>query len=756
MKSIATDIEVPSLEESLILEHLNNRIKSNLKGHLSMLFPGINHEKDSSRIGLCRIDLNAQHWTVGLPQEFRFKTFADIHSGSSRAYSAPNGCFVGMYAKHYGSTLAQAIKEICTKLNVTNPLESWKEQNGLPGCTEEFAVPESEAVKAIEAVSDHPVFVAHGYKRIEDVPYKNPDGTIRCSTRIYAAEDRHLVTLTPHRSPDGGLIWAYGYPSKPCLYGLDGIAAGNAGAAVLITPDESTMLHLERNYKGNISPAVITTWPGGLSHGIDKLDFSSLSDKTVIIFPECSKKGFAKAGRLVKSLSKSSIRWVRVVSRKRTFEAMQSDQDVEKALASDLFQAFTLGELQPLEEFYRDAEEFFGIEPEWKSDLSQPVTWSMLKASSAAQMEWLIEGIIRKGERGLIRAPKQNGKTWLIMLICLLIVSGTKTVGGKPKQGKRLKVLLIDGENPVSVLRERLELLVESFGLPEYVLDQIDFHSAMYRGEKIDLNDPAERKALKPRLDAADVVILDNVNCIWTSAMSAQPEASAELNTFVNELSIKGKTVIVVTHTPRGGKGAFGSSTKEFGMDVLISPKGGSKNGVFGFRVEVESRSGEPTKPLEIALVKNADGKTYMQVTGGCSATEIEERDEEYDVIDVPASAPRPQEASEPMSEPVPEAEPDTTDTLSEPTATVSDVPEAPQITPDMQRTVEAASKVNLSAKQQFILAIYLSGITADRAIAKRTAELVDEGMPGAMVVPSGTVWGIIKKLKELGLIPSE
>jgi archaellum biogenesis ATPase FlaH len=83
------------------------------------------------------------------------------------------------------------------------------------------------------------------------------------------------------------------------------------------------------------------------------------------------------------------------------------------------------------------------------TNLSQiPSVWSL-----EANLEWCVENMIAKGSVTLISAESGTGKTWLAYYIAGSVAHGSPILGRRVKQEK---VLYLDGENPLYVVKQRL------------------------------------------------------------------------------------------------------------------------------------------------------------------------------------------------------------------------------------------------------------------------------------------------------------
>jgi hypothetical protein len=83
------------------------------------------------------------------------------------------------------------------------------------------------------------------------------------------------------------------------------------------------------------------------------------------------------------------------------------------------------------------------------TSLSQlPSVWSL-----ESKLEWQIEGVVARSSISLIASESGTGKTWLAYFMAGCVAHGRPFIGRPVRQGR---VLYIDGENPLFVVKQRL------------------------------------------------------------------------------------------------------------------------------------------------------------------------------------------------------------------------------------------------------------------------------------------------------------
>jgi hypothetical protein len=98
--------------------------------------------------------------------------------------------------------------------------------------------------------------------------------------------------------------------------------------------------------------------------------------------------------------------------------------------------------------------------------------------------EMLLEPIIPTASLSMVYGARGGGKSFLSTSIGLAIASGCPLLQWKAPTQKR--VLLVDGELPISLLQERIKLISSSLGVSNAARFQVLAADTMEQGIKID------------------------------------------------------------------------------------------------------------------------------------------------------------------------------------------------------------------------------------------------------------------------------
>ena len=167
--------------------------------------------------------------------------------------------------------------------------------------------------------------------------------------------------------------------------------------------------------------------------------------------------------------------------------------------------------------------------------------------------EWLIEGLLRRGEvMNIIAAPKV-GKAWLVYNIALAVTSGREFLGYKAD--KPLKVLIVDNE----LHKEELTWRVRQVGNALNAKPEGRLNFTFLRGSMVDID------ALDSKLDECggsqyDIIVIDAFYRILPKGMSENDNASmTQIYNKLDGLASKNEASIInIHHSSKGNQGDKG------------------------------------------------------------------------------------------------------------------------------------------------------------------------------------------------------
>lgn len=710
-------------QDELYHYHLTKLLEANLESYAQKLFPG-GHARNGS-YGIGRYDLYTD------PQGFRFGEWVYTQDGNySYPYQQPERTcgkgLIDLYAHVWGINNKDAMYRIAKELDLPLQLDGLLCKQFLPLESAERLI---EFSSTKDVLPCHPVFAALGSSSpLLTVYYRSIDNRCFCVTQIYQHGGKryfipasawidsitgrrafkHLASLPP-----------YPLLNLPTLKRLP-------TASILLVSDEYAAYSLIKNFSGVTGGAIVTTWSCGNKAMISDVDWSPIADRSIFILADYSKKGYRKAHHVYKALVDAGAKSIRFISNKE-FHALPPDHDHgehDRAMAITLHETYVEERTLDYNQFLREANSYVQAGFDCRSNL-HAITLTEFWATQAPDAEWALPGLIHIKDRVLIFAPKGVGKTWFATILYLCMAGGRGFPNIYEEAGKPQNVLVFDGENPKRDLDSRTLGLVPGLGLSKTVGDRIRIESAALLGAAVDLSREENRARSQEALNWANVIVLDNLNSIWSESLQAGPESSAELNSVINNLALQGKTVIIINHASRKGT-SFGSSTKEFGMETVIKlSKAPLIDGNETFKAEFAARwtPGLPSRTLTLVPdgnairveidMKSESKNAHPSLLDTDEAILAQEMDIEVDGMP---------------------------DSLSE------DDPQASGPTPQAEGGPTPTDKL--------ILELYQQG-KSFREIAAVTKGKESEGLLEIKAVSKSTVENRVKKFKKEGLIPS-
>jgi hypothetical protein len=242
----------------------------------------------------------------------------------------------------------------------------------------------------------------------------------------------------------------------------------------------------------------------------------------------------------------------------------------------------------------------------------------------------------------MIHARPGVGKTHLSLNIAYAVASGGQFLGWRAE--KPSGVLFIDGEMPAAALQERLAQIAMTNGKSSLGA-KLQFITPDFQVMGMpDLATWQGQECINQHItDEIDLIIVDNLSCLLRTGRENESESWLPVQTWALSLRAKGKSVLFIHHSGKGGS-QRGSSKKEDVLDTVISlkrPEDYTQDKGACFVVSFEKARGfhgEDAKPFEASLIvgdKNQSGwttrsleeSTYEKVIGmlndGMSQTEI-------------------------------------------------------------------------------------------------------------------------------------
>ncbi|MCK4870023.1 MAG: AAA family ATPase [Gammaproteobacteria bacterium] len=205
----------------------------------------------------------------------------------------------------------------------------------------------------------------------------------------------------------------------------------------------------------------------------------------------------------------------------------------------------------------------------------------------------------------MVHAPRGLGKTHLSLGIAYAVASGGQFLQWEAEKPRG--VLFVDGEMPGNALQERLNLIAlsgsDSLEAPLHFLtpDLQEFGMP-------DISTPEGWQQIEDHItDEIELIIIDNLSSLVRSGRENEAESWQPIQDWALSLRARGKSVIFIHHSGKGGQ-QRGTSRREDVLDNVVKLKPPSDHSIEKgacFEVHFEKSRhvfGDALKPFEARL----------------------------------------------------------------------------------------------------------------------------------------------------------
>ena len=244
----------------------------------------------------------------------------------------------------------------------------------------------------------------------------------------------------------------------------------------------------------------------------------------------------------------------------------------------------------------------------------EPISINDLFSMKFSENKWIIEGLVPHEGITIISGAPASYKTWLLLQMAIDISNRSSFLN--QFQCSKEKILIIDEENHLRLLRERLDLLGADRNLPIYFLSQKGFVVS----DKDSVNsilEVCERNEIK-------IIFIDSLVRI-NNAEENDASQMSKVFKCIRQLCQNGKTVVLTHHErkdnfPNGSaqNRLRGSSDILASVDAHISVKKNSKNKNRIIVEQAKLRIAKELDPFEIEINENEE-KVEFNYLGICA-----------------------------------------------------------------------------------------------------------------------------------------
>jgi len=182
--------------------------------------------------------------------------------------------------------------------------------------------------------------------------------------------------------------------------------------------------------------------------------------------------------------------------------------------------------------------------------------------------DYLLGGVLCTTSRWLIFGETGIGKTLFAFDLAGAVAAAGDLLNWAGQ--RRARVMYLDGEMPAETFKERMKVVADRYGndLELYGYNR----EVLPDGEMPPLNTEEGEKWLWREIDAIkpDLIIFDSIMCLLAGSM-AEEESWAPVKLLVRKTSSKRIAQIWLHHTGHDTTKGFGTKTREWEMDTVVS-----------------------------------------------------------------------------------------------------------------------------------------------------------------------------------------
>lgn len=397
--------------------------------------------------------------------------------------------------------------------------------------------------------------------------YRDPDGEILYEKRRYLDESGRKTFRARHWA-DGKWIWNMGGPERAVLYRLPEIqeAITNQADIYIVEGEKDVDNLIDAGY-------VATTSPHGAGVWEQKFTDSLVGATEIFVISDADRAGRDHAEMILRELEAAGIP-------ASGWEPPAPHKDVTDLLEAGL----TLDSLIPLgeEAAPNSGDPVLSADggvnsqtgpqkidaPKIKLDKIVPVRrWDDFVAEGDAEYDWLVPGILERGERVIVVAAEGVGKTYLARQVAICCAAGIQpfTQSTMPP----IRTLSIDLENPERIIRRTTRDLLGKVQLSSKLREVHAYLWTVPAG--LDLLNAADRDLFEAALEEAkpDLLVMGPLyKAFVDQGVRSSDQVALELVKYLDEVRVWFGCGLWLEHHAPLGSGMSSRDLRPFGSSV--------------------------------------------------------------------------------------------------------------------------------------------------------------------------------------------
>ena len=188
---------------------------------------------------------------------------------------------------------------------------------------------------------------------------------------------------------------------------------------------------------------------------------------------------------------------------------------------------------------------------------------------SKPQIDWLVDGLIERGQRGLVISPPKTGKSLLFLDMCVSLASQTRFLGVEPSNHP-IRTAIISREDGPELVKRRLTQLAAGRGLSLEQVNQYILVNTVKQSSSFHIDSQKELEEMAQWLKAGRVefCVVDVLNRLHFQNENSTDDMTKVMIKFDELASLSGSQICVIHHLGRTGN-SRGSTTIEGWADFI-------------------------------------------------------------------------------------------------------------------------------------------------------------------------------------------
>ena len=194
----------------------------------------------------------------------------------------------------------------------------------------------------------------------------------------------------------------------------------------------------------------------------------------------------------------------------------------------------------------------------------------LVNADAVTGGDWLVDGLIERGTRGLVVAPPKTGKSLLFLEMVLCLATGRKFLGVKP-YSRPIKCAVISREDGPTIVHRRLMQLAASRDLSAADVDRNIVVNTEKQSDRFKIDRPGDVEEMGDwlRMMGVEFCVIDVLNRLHDSQENSSDDMTKVMQRF-DELARRGGCQVCVIHHTNKAGGVKGSTSIEGWADYIV------------------------------------------------------------------------------------------------------------------------------------------------------------------------------------------